>query len=239
MTLAPDFTLSDRYRLEQRIAVGGMGEVWRASDVLLGRRVAVKVLKEEYAADPHFLERFRNEARHTAALSHPGIANVFDYGEVGDMAYLVMEFVEGEPLSAVLARDGRLTPASTLDIVGQAGLALQAAHEIGVIHRDVKPGNILIRPDGVVKVTDGGIPVTGAGVRAVDEGGQRRVLARRRRLRVPQRRATVPGRLRRRRRHGARDGDTAATSEGHSAAGRRLRHAGDGEGPGAPPPERW
>src|SRR4051812_41564416 len=171
MTLAPDVTLGDRYRLEQRIAIGGMGEVWRATDALLGRRVAVKVLKPEYAADPHFVERFRNEARHTAALSHPGIANVFDYGEVGDMAYLVMEFVEGEPLSTVLGRDGRLTPASTLDIVGQAGLALQAAHDTGVIHRDVKPGNILIRPDGVVKVTDFGIarvvdaaPVTQTGV---------------------------------------------------------------------------
>src|SRR4051795_9068555 len=154
MTLAPDFTLGDRYRLEQRIAGGGMGEVWRAPDARLGRRVAVKVLKPEYAADPHFVERFRNEARHTASLSDPGIANVFDYGEVGDKAYLVMEFVDGEPLSTVLARDGRLTPASALDIVGQAALALQAAHEAGVIHRDVKPGTILIRPDGVVKVTD-------------------------------------------------------------------------------------
>jgi protein kinase-like protein/PASTA domain-containing protein len=171
MTLAPDFAVGDRYRLEQRIAVGGMGEVWRASDVLLRRKVAVKVLKPEYAADPHFVERFRNEARHTAALSHPGIANVFDYGEIGDMAYLVMELVDSEPLSTVLARDGRLTPASTLDIVGQAALALQAAHEAGVIHRDVKPGNILIRPDGVVKVTDFGIarvvdaaPVTQTGM---------------------------------------------------------------------------
>jgi tRNA A-37 threonylcarbamoyl transferase component Bud32 len=129
------------------------------------------VLKPEYAADPHFVERFRNEARHTASLSHPGIANVFDYGEVGDTAYLVMELVDGEPLSTVLARDGRLTPATTLDVVGQAALALQAAHEAGVIHRDVKPGNILIRPDGVVKVTDFGIarvvdaaPVTQTGM---------------------------------------------------------------------------
>src|SRR3954447_7883614 len=171
MTLAPDFTLGDRYRLEQRIAIGGMGEVWRATDAPLRRPVAGKVLKPEYAADPHFVERFRNEARHTASLSDPGIANVFDYGEVGDKAYLVMEFVDGEPLSTVLARDGRLTPASTLDIVGQAALALQAAHEAGVIHRDVKPGNILIRPDGVVKVTDFGIarvvdaaPVTQTGM---------------------------------------------------------------------------
>src|SRR3954454_21567042 len=171
MTLAPDFTLGDRYRLQQRIAIGGMGEVWRATDALLGRRVAVKGVKPEDAADPHFVERFRNEARHTASLSDPGIANVFDYGEVGDKAYLVMEFVDGEPLSTVLARDGRLSPASTLDIVGQAALALQAAHEAGVIHRDVKPGNILIRPDGVVKVTDFGIarvvdaaPVTQTGM---------------------------------------------------------------------------
>ena len=171
MTLAPEFTLGDRYQLQQRIAVGGMGEVWRATDTLLGRAVAVKVLKPEYAADPHFLERFRSEARHTASLSHPGIANVFDYGEVGDKAYLVMELVDGEPLSTILARDGRLTPASTLDIVGQAALALQAAHDSGVIHRDVKPGNILIRPDGVVKVTDFGIarvvdaaPVTQTGM---------------------------------------------------------------------------
>ena len=171
MTLAPDLTLGDRYQLQHLIAVGGMGEVWRATDTLLGRAVAVKVLKPEYAADPHFLERFRNEARHTASLSHPGIANVFDYGEVGGKAYLVMELVDGEPLSTVLGRDGRLTPASALDIVGQAALALQAAHEAGVIHRDVKPGNILIRPDGVVKVTDFGIarvvdsaPVTQTGM---------------------------------------------------------------------------
>src|SRR3954469_2604157 len=157
MTLAPDVTLGARYRLEQRIAVGGMGEVWQASDVLLGRRVAVKVLKPEYAADAHFVERFRNEARHTAALSHPGIANVFDYGEIGDMAYLVMELVAGEPLSALLAREGPLDAARTLDIVGQAALALQAAHDLGVVHRDVKPGNLLVRPDGVVKVTDFGI----------------------------------------------------------------------------------
>src|SRR3954470_16456115 len=115
MTLAPDFTIGDRYRLEPRIAIGGMGEVWQATDALLGRRVAVKVLKPEYAADPHFVERLRNEARHTASLSDRGIANVFDYGEGGDKACVVMEFVDGEPLSTVLARDGRLTPASALD----------------------------------------------------------------------------------------------------------------------------
>jgi len=170
MTTGPDVALGGRYRLTDRIAVGGMGEVWRARDDLLGRLVAVKILKPEYVDAPSFLDRFRAEARHTAALSHSGIANVFDYGEVTEpgvggradasgatTAYLVMELVTGEPLSALLARHGRLPPARTMDIVGQAALALQAAHDAGVIHRDVKPGNILVRPDGVVKVTDFGI----------------------------------------------------------------------------------
>jgi serine/threonine-protein kinase len=163
MTLAPDISVGDRYTLIERIAVGGMGEVWRARDSLLDRLVAVKVLKTEFATDPSFLEWFRNEARHTASLSHPGIANVFDYGEFEGTAYLVMELVNGEPLSALLGREGALDARRTLDIVGQAALALQAAHEGGVIHRDVKPGNLLVRPDGVVKVTDFGIArATGA-----------------------------------------------------------------------------
>ena len=164
-------TVADRYLLTERIATGGMGEVWQAQDDVLSRTVAVKVLKAEYADDPEFLDRFRNEARHTAALSHPGIANVFDYGEADRTAYLVMEYVRGEPLSAVLAREGRLPPDRALDIVGQTALALQAAHDEGIVHRDVKPGNILIRPDGVVKVTDFGIaramdaaPVTRTGL---------------------------------------------------------------------------
>jgi len=162
VSLAPELTLNDRYQLVERIAVGGMGEVWRAHDQLLDRDVAIKVLKEEYAADPTFLHRFRGEAKHTAALSHPGIANVFDYGEVGDVAYLVMELVASEPLSAVIARDAPMQPAVVLDILGQTALALQSAHEAGVVHRDVKPGNLLVRGDGVVKVTDFGI------ARAVD-----------------------------------------------------------------------
>jgi len=157
MTLSPELCLADRYQLVSRIAVGGMGEVWRAQDQLLGRSVAVKVLRPEYADDTAFLARFRAEARHTAGLSHPGIAGVFDYGEVGDTSYLVMELVEGEPLSSVLAREGRLPVERTLDIVGQVGQALQEAHEAGVVHRDIKPGNLLVRPDGVVKVTDFGI----------------------------------------------------------------------------------
>jgi len=156
-----DRVLGGRYRLTERIAGGGMGEVWQAEDTVLGRTVAVKLLRREYADDATFLARFRNEARHTAGLSHPGIALVYDFGEgteeEGGSPYLVMEHVPGEPLSTIVSREGPLPPERTLDIIGQAALGLQAAHDAGVIHRDVKPGNILVTPDGVVKVTDFGI----------------------------------------------------------------------------------
>jgi serine/threonine protein kinase len=162
-TIAPEVVLAGRYRLVHRLATGGMGQVWRAADKVLGRPVAVKLLRSEYAEDPAFLDRFRTEARCTAGLSHPGIANVFDYGEVEGphpIAYLVMELVEGAPLSALLAREGRLDPERVLDMIAQAALALGSAHQAGVVHRDVKPSNLLIRRDGVVKVTDFGISRT-------------------------------------------------------------------------------
>jgi eukaryotic-like serine/threonine-protein kinase len=166
MTLAPEAVLGGRYRLVHRLACGGMGQVWRAADEVLGRPVAVKLLRSEYAEDRTFLERFRTEARRTAALTHPGIAGVFDYGEIQEpdiTAYLVMELVDGAPLSALLARVGRLDPDRALNVIAQAALALGAAHRAGLVHRDVKPSNLLIRRDGVVKVTDFGIS------RAVDE----------------------------------------------------------------------
>ncbi|HEY0808241.1 MAG TPA: protein kinase, partial [Pseudonocardiaceae bacterium] len=174
--------LADRYRLSRRIAVGGMGEVWEAADTRLDRVVAVKVLKPELCGDAEFLHRFRTEARTTASLNHPGIAGVHDYGETAavpdgpqDTAYLVMELVDGEPLAAIISRLGRLTADATLDILEQAGHALQAAHERGYVHRDVKPGNILVmtEPGGkvIVKLTDFGIakaadaaPVTRSGM---------------------------------------------------------------------------
>lgn len=134
-----------------------MGEVWKARDQVLGRLVAIKILKEEYTGDPGFLNRFRAEARHTALLNHEGIANVFDYGEEGGSAYLVMELVPGQPLSSIIEREQILAPDRALSIIGQTATALSVAHRQGLVHRDVKPGNLLIMPDGRVKITDFGI----------------------------------------------------------------------------------
>ncbi len=150
-------TLGGRFQLTTRIAIGGMGEVWKAKDQVLGRIVAIKVLKEEYTGDPGFLQRFRAEARHTALLNHVGIANVFDYGEEDGSAYLVMELVPGQPLSSIIEHEQVLSPDRTLSMMAQTARALSVAHAQGLVHRDIKPGNLLITPDGRVKVTDFGI----------------------------------------------------------------------------------
>jgi hypothetical protein len=150
-------TFGGRYELASRIAIGGMGEVWQATDLVIGRQVAIKILKDEYLGDPGFLERFRAEARHAALVNHEGIANVFDYGEEDGSAYLVMELVPGEALSTILEREHVLSTDKVLDIVAQTAAALQAAHAAGLVHRDIKPGNLLITPDGRVKITDFGI----------------------------------------------------------------------------------
>ena len=160
-----------RYRLDSRIATGGMGEVWRATDTVLGREVAVKLLKPEYADDATFRSRFETEARHAASLHHPGIAGVFDFGEsrAGEgpgpglpHPYLVMELVDGQPLSALLRPGQPLADDAVRDLLAQAGDAIGAAHRAGIVHRDVKPANLLITSDRKVKVTDFGI------ARAVD-----------------------------------------------------------------------
>jgi len=163
MKLSTGSLLAGRYEIVAPIAVGGMGEVWKARDQVLDRIVAAKVLKTEYTNDPSFLARFRNEARHTAALTHPNIASVYDYGETVDdtgtqqLAFLVMEFVEGEPLVTILHEQGALPVDWTLHVLSQSADGLSAAHKAGVVHRDIKPGNLMVRPDGVVKLTDFGI----------------------------------------------------------------------------------
>ena len=152
-----------------------MGEVWAATDTVLGRQVAVKILRDDLVDSPIFLERFRAEARHTAALAHPGIASIFDYGEDGEgdtrIAYLVMELVPGQPLSKVMADRGALPVDMALSLLAQAAEALSAAHLKGVVHRDVKPGNLLLLDDGTLKVTDFGI-ARAANSAALTEVGQ-------------------------------------------------------------------
>src|ERR671910_1136506 len=158
-----DCQLAGRYRLCRWLAAGGMGQVWQGVDEVLGRPVAVKLLREEYAQDPGFVRRFRAEARYAAAVAHPGVASVFDYGEIATAdgteptAFLVMELVAGEPLSWLLAREGRLELDRSLEIVGQAAVAVGAAHRVGLVHCDLKPANLLVGPDGTVKVTDFGV----------------------------------------------------------------------------------
>ena len=151
--------LDGRYALVELIATGGMGEVWRGIDQILGRPVAIKMLAAMHADDEQFRARFRAEARYASSLSHPGITRVFDYGERSPLGgpYLVMELVDGQPLSEILERYGRLDPYVVLDIVAQAARALDIAHQSDIVHRDIKPGNLLIMADGTTKITDFGI----------------------------------------------------------------------------------
>ncbi|NLU77985.1 serine/threonine protein kinase [Micromonospora sp. HNM0581] len=155
--LSPGVQLGNRYRLDERIASGGMGDVWRGTDQVLGRTVAVKSLLPALLDEPGFAERFRGEARTMATINHPGVVDVYDFGNDQHIAFLVMEYVEGDPLSATLGRVGRLTPARTMALVAQAADALHAAHVKGIVHRDVKPGNLLVRPNGTLVLTDFGI----------------------------------------------------------------------------------
>lgn len=163
--------LGNRYRLVRQIAVGGMGEVWVAHDQSLARDVAAKVLKEEYAGNEDFLERLRTEARNAAGLSHENIAQLFDYGEQDGSGFLILELVVGEPMSDLLEREPVLPLRRLLPILSQAARGLHAAHVGGVVHRDVKPGNILLEHGVTVKITDFGVslganqvPMTAAGM---------------------------------------------------------------------------
>ena len=166
--MEPGLLLGARYRLERRVASGGMADVWAARDDVLQRHVAVKVMRPDPGHEDLFALRFRDEALHSAALIHTNIATLFDYGEDQGLAFLVMELVDGKPLSQVIREQGRLPADQVRSIIGQCALALGVAHEAKVVHRDVKPANILVREDGLVKLTDFGI------ARASDASGHTR-----------------------------------------------------------------
>ncbi|MGH8879307.1 MAG: serine/threonine-protein kinase, partial [Stackebrandtia sp.] len=160
--MGPGRMLGGRYELAERIGAGGMGEVWRATDTKLRRAVAVKVLHSALAADQAFRRRFIQEAHTLAAVNQPGVVNIFDAGDDVDEAgqtisYLVMEFVSGRPLSRIIDDHGPLPPDQVLRIVGQVAYGLDAAHRAGIVHRDVKPANILIDKSGDATILDFGI----------------------------------------------------------------------------------
>ncbi len=259
-SLAQDTLLGDRYRLDRRIAIGGMGEVWRAEDTVLSRTVAVKVLKSELTQERTFLERFRTEARTTASLQANGIANVFDYGEVAaghdiPVAYLVMEYVDGEPLSAQLARDGRLPAGAGAGDrpAGGAGAGRGAPDRDGASGREAgQPARTAVGRGG----EDHRLrhrPGRGRGAADPERHGGRhravllaragrgpggrpalgRLLARRRRVRMPGRAAAVPGRLAGDGGDDADQGRAAAAAAGRAGAGAGAGDADPGQGPAA------
>jgi eukaryotic-like serine/threonine-protein kinase len=152
--------LDSRYRVTTLLATGGMGEVWRGQDDELDMEVAIKVLKQEAATNVTFLKRFEIEARNAAGLQHKNIAQVLDYGTHDGSAYMIMELVEGQSLASILERDKVLDEHTLVSIMKHTAQGLEAAHEAGVIHRDIKPGNLLVQADGLVKITDFGVSRT-------------------------------------------------------------------------------
>ncbi|MER3522213.1 MAG: hypothetical protein C4317_08650 [Acidimicrobiia bacterium] len=163
--------ISNRYEIENLIARGGMARVYRAKDLLLGRTVALKILNPEFASDPGFVERFRREARAAASLTHPNIVAVYDSDRDGDTYFLVMEFVDGKSLREILRADGRLHYRRAAEVASEIALALEAAHSKGVVHRDIKPGNIMITRSGEVKVADFGIARAAGTSEALTQAG--------------------------------------------------------------------
>jgi beta-lactam-binding protein with PASTA domain/tRNA A-37 threonylcarbamoyl transferase component Bud32 len=150
-------TFGGRYEVIERAGVGGMAEVYRARDELLGREVAVKVLSERFARDRSFVERFRREAQSAANLNHPNIVSLYDYGSDNGTYFIVMEYIDGRPLDTILSSDGPLMPERAAEIASDVAQALQRAHAAGLVHRDIKPSNIMITSTGQTKVTDFGI----------------------------------------------------------------------------------
>ena len=150
-------TLGNRYEILEKIGVGGMATVYKARCKLLNRNVAIKVLKDEFANDAEFIKRFQIEAQAAASLSHPNIVSIYDVGNEDNMHYIVMELIEGETLKDIITRKGKLDWREAVDIAAQIAAGLAKAHANHIIHRDIKPHNIIITKDGVAKVTDFGI----------------------------------------------------------------------------------
>src|SRR3954470_760020 len=153
---------SNRYQIDREIARGGMAEVYLARDQALNRQVALKALFPEFAREPSFVERFRREAQAAANLNHPNIVGIYDWGQEDGTYFIVMEYVEGRSLRDLIRSEGLIDPGRAADITAEIASALAFAHRSGVVHRDVKPGNVLITPQGNVKVTDFGIARAGA-----------------------------------------------------------------------------
>ena len=149
---------NNRYRLDRKLGEGGMATVFCGTDILLRRRVAIKILREQYAADDEFVRRFYQEAESAARLSHPNIVNTYDVGHQGDTYFIVMELVDGVPsLAEIIAADGRLPEPVAIDYAVQISSGLAYAHRQGLLHRDIKPANVLVTKDDVVKLSDFGI----------------------------------------------------------------------------------
>ncbi|HEU5480943.1 MAG TPA: protein kinase, partial [Candidatus Tumulicola sp.] len=148
---------NNRYRLDSKLGEGGMATVYCGTDTVLRRRVAIKVLREQYAADQEFVRRFYQEAESAARLSHPNIVNTYDVGRENDTYFIVMELVDGASLGEIIAADGKLPEPVALDYATQIASGLAYAHRTGLLHRDIKPANILVTKDDVVKLSDFGI----------------------------------------------------------------------------------
>jgi eukaryotic-like serine/threonine-protein kinase len=159
----PRRVLADRYEVEELLGQGGMARVFRGTDRVLNRSVAVKVLSPQFAGDDQFVARFRREAQAAAALNHPNIVSVYDTGDQGDVHYIVMEYVEGRTLRDAIRQEGPILPERASEIAQAVARALSSAHEAGLVHRDIKPGNIMLTRDGEVKVMDFGIARTSTG----------------------------------------------------------------------------